>query len=147
MAQIQLEYPFNLFPKPALHCPACGAQTLAPDGEGDEPCEHLLYVFLPEVDDFLHVAPDFEALFRRRLAERESAASEGEDELVCGSEVISALLDELGSRPSTIFGLSWTTSGMACGPVSSTVYVGFRLAGERLEPAGGEAPAAKGGGQ
>ena len=94
----------------ALHCPVCGVKLLSPDGEGE--CPHLAYTYFDEVGEFTSVAPHLEEVLSAVLDDEEA----DEHPVDLAATKIQA---------KSILHLSVETSGMACGPVSSTVYLGI----------------------
>ena len=93
-----------------IYCPVCGTPIYA---EGKSPsCEHVVFTYITEIGDFDHVAAHMEA---RVAAIRERAE---EDENL---DPVSTLLGQMEST--SILCFSVTTSGVACGPTASTVYV------------------------
>lgn len=110
--EVLLEFPFG-FPVEAVHCPACGERVVG--AEGAEGCPHTLYVFHSDVPEPLFVHPKLEAVMGPP------------DDDVPEQEQVDAFL---AAQPSTTaLRLSISTGGMACGPMWSTVHVGFELLG------------------
>ncbi|MGE0713698.1 MAG: hypothetical protein AB7T09_37340 [Planctomycetota bacterium] len=111
---IDLELPFGL-PAPDLFCPACGVLVLgAAEGAEEEPCPHLLYVYLGDVGLPHYVSPG--------LAPLDEDSPDFLDD-------VERLLAKRGAR--SVLRFSLTTGGMACGPVWNTVYVGIDLLGDQ----------------
>lgn len=81
----------------------------------------VLFHYISEVGDFDYIRDDLaEAIEKKRAA----LGDEGED--MDDFEILSEHLEAIGRVP-VIFNL--ITHGMACGPVSGSVYVGLDLAG------------------
>jgi hypothetical protein len=97
----------------AIHCPACGAKVLSTDGE--EQCLHLAYIYLDELGEFTDVAPHFKDALDAILEDEEA-----------DDHPVNTAATVLNS--SSLLHLAVTTSGTACGPVCSTVYVGIDFA-------------------
>lgn len=113
---LSMEWPFDA-EAPDVHCPACGAQVLKKNDAVTQPaCAHVKFVYLAEIDDFDYL----DARIESQLEERRNAAP---DDDLSNGEMLRGL-----DGPSTCFVYELTTSGMACGPVSSTVRIGFDLA-------------------
>lgn len=96
-----------------LHCPLCGVAIVVPE-EDIFTCPHLLFAWIDVVGDFLDE--------QTRPEIRELACCEEEDEFY-------SPLDEefLAKCPRNTVVFALTEHGMACGPVSTTVAVGFKF--------------------
>ena len=120
---IRLDWPFNADP-PALHCPRTG-ELVVSDGEDevDQPASPYVTFIYPEVvGDFVYLRDDLKARMDATRAEIAAAGGDPDD-----LSDIDLLLEQvpLGEVP-MVYELR--TSGMACGPVSSLLWVGFDLA-------------------
>jgi len=103
---------------PEIYCPVCGIAIYA-DDKSDESskcehpnCKHLVFSYVDICDGFQYVAP-----YLQKQVESVFENEETED------DPVKALLNQMESN--SILCYSITTSGMACGPVSSTVIVAF----------------------
>ena len=103
---IELEYEG---PPANIYCPVCGA-ALYTQEEDATSCEHVVFSYIPDIGEFDYVAS--------YLKTQVDDIMETEDEDV---EPVATLLAQLESK--SILCFSITTSGVACGPTSSTVYV------------------------
>ncbi len=96
-------------------CPACGQEVCSEDGEfADKPCEHVLFSWINEVGEYYNPCPEIQ-----RMVEE----SERTDELE------SCPFDEEFQQlfPDNAILFAFTSHGMACGPVSTTVVHGIRF--------------------
>lgn len=118
---------------PNLYCPVTGKPIAfgqdAATGEdrlGEEPdyteIESLLFIYLPELSDFVYIKDELreklEAFKETLLAE--DSEVDVDDEI----EILQKNLRRFAECPQLI---QMITSGMACGPVSYSVYFGFDL--------------------
>ena len=94
-----------------VYCPVCG-QALYTQKEDATSCEHVVFSYLPDIGEFDYVASYLEA-------QVDSIMEQAEDDK--DREPVDILLEQLDST--SILCFSITTSGVACGPTSSTVYV------------------------
>jgi hypothetical protein len=117
MQNIEIDWPFNAEP-PEIFCPICSAPILKNGEELNDFCDHVEFVYLDEIGDFLFAS---KSIAQAVEDAREKAENDNDDDF----EVIEFL--DARSNPAG-FSLALTTSGMACGPVSSTIRVGFDLA-------------------
>lgn len=120
-------------PPPALRCPITGEVVLIGydpatgayvDGV-EEPdfasIPTVLFSYIPEVGDFDFIRDDLAKAIEQKRAD---LGDDGED--LDDFEILSEHLETIGKVP-LVFNL--ITYGMACGPVSGSVYVGLDLAG------------------
>ena len=125
---IKIDWPFGARP-PELYCPRSGKLVLATEDEVEQPASpYVTFIYLEEIGEFIYLRDD---LAERLEQAREALLEDGVDEDDLPSDM--ELLQErttLGTAP-VIFEI--TTSGMACGPVSSTITVGFDLWSEADE--------------
>lgn len=146
---LTLTFPRIVQTRPAFHCPACGVRSLG--GESPEllACEHLLFVYLREIGAFLHHDQPFKDTFDalrsrmiRELRELEpelsSAAGPGSDgsparPCVQDLDVIEEFLRQVERRGTTIFGVQLTTEQRTEASRPSTLLIGYRLVGDRVE--------------
>ena len=148
-AVVNIEWPFNA-PPPVLRCPITGQVVLqgydpvtgedtgfdVPDWEA---VPTVTFCYLPEVEEFQYITPALEskiAATREALLERATPDEKLDIELLSDFEILESHVEAIGEVP-LVFCL--TTSGMACGPVSSSVYVGLDLAAVVPVSAGAEA--------
>ena len=120
---IRLDWPFNADP-PELYCPRTG-ELVVSNGEDEvkQPASpHVTFVYPEVVGEFVYLRDDLRERLEATRA-RLVAAGADPDDLVD----IEVLLEHtpLGEVP-MVYELR--TSGMACGPVSSRLWVGFDLA-------------------
>jgi hypothetical protein len=111
---VHLDQPFGCDP-PLAHCPICGNPSMVVDKiEGGKvtPCDHLAFIFVGEVDAFEYESKDF----KKRTAGINK-------ETLSVSNFKSAL--KKAGYTNNMLALEITGSGMACGPVSSSVIFGF----------------------
>jgi len=92
-----------------IYCPVCGERIGV---ETEAYCDHVLFVYLDMIGEFIWSANP-----------PQSQRIEDDEELETPDEKIKALLKEINSD--SVLCVSFTTSGMACGPMSSTVYMAF----------------------
>jgi hypothetical protein len=137
-AMVHIEWPCGA-PPPVLRCPMTGQVVLqgydpvtGEDTGFDEPdwsaVPTVTFCYLPEVGEFQYITPALEstiAASREALLERATADEKDAIELLSDFEILESYVDEIGEVPLVV---CLTTSGMACGPVSSSVYVGLDLA-------------------
>lgn len=119
-------------PPPIIRCPVTGSVVCAGyDPEtGETPDDYvepeweqiptMLFHFYDELDEFSFIAPKLEAAIAQK---RQELGDEAED--MHDMEILTEHLESLGSVP-LVFCI--TLGGMACGPVSSSTYVGLDLA-------------------
>lgn len=98
---------------PGLFCPMCGA--VVHDQDVEPSCSHILFTYHDISSDFMYVKKGYEQQIEKaeEIAETE------------GTFVVDELAKMIKSESSVC--LAVTGSGMACGPVSYTYYVGFDL--------------------
>jgi hypothetical protein len=111
---IELTTPFGVY-LGDLFCPFCGAKVLAGDGEELPPCPHLAFIYLGDIDDFMFSTPPIE----EAVDEAYSKALDEHSDLDKLALADSLLPKKLGVT------MVFHTSGMGCGPVSSTIALGF----------------------
>jgi len=99
-----------------LFCPACGMEALEAGIRGWNPCEHLVFLTDDASGEVSYNAPGFQ-----EKAEKFMKILSEEGELERAAKGI--------QMPATAFLMAVTTHGMACGPVSSTSYICFDMAG------------------
>lgn len=96
-------------------CPSCGVTAINSDGPREQPsCQHIRFIYL-EGYGFDYAAAELGALVQK--------VDDGDVDTCDESEFWDVMKADLGAE-GTI--LKRTDSGMACGPVSFTVWVGFR---------------------
>jgi hypothetical protein len=120
---IRLDWPFNADP-PELYCPRTGELVVSNgEDEVEQPASpHVTFVYPEVVGEFVYLRDDLRERLEATCA-RLVAAGADPDDLVD----IEVLLEHtpLGEVP-MVYELR--TSGMACGPVSHRLWVGFDLA-------------------
>jgi hypothetical protein len=120
---IRLDWSFNAEP-PELYCPRTGELVVSNgEDEVEQPASpHVTFVYPEVVGEFVYLRDDLHERLEATRA-RLVAAGADPDDLVN----IEVLLEHtpLGEVP-MVYELR--TSGMACGPVSHRLWVGFDLA-------------------
>ena len=96
---------------PRVYCPACGMPIVEEDMDS-EICEHVLFMYSGLSGEFEHVSPDIEDLAEQAKEIADEEHSDPAEELI-------KLLNER-QQVNSVLCFSITTSGMACGPISST---------------------------
>ena len=91
----------------AIFCPVCG-QLIMGEDEGDK-CKHVMFTYIDVVGEFLDVAPKYKEILEK--------IEEDEDIRNPFAKAVEQI-----KEPGVLF-LSLTSSGIACGPVSSTACV------------------------
>lgn len=125
MNMVTIDWPCDA-EAPSWFCPACGKQTVdSEDGLVERPCPHLAFLYLKEIDEFEYIKENVKALVEkeRQAADAEKDGKEEERDEMSDYELLKKAL----SQDSAFAIFEITTSGMACGPVSSTVCIGYRL--------------------
>jgi hypothetical protein len=116
-------------PGEAVNCPTCGKAITIVEPEytyfADPLCEHVRFIF--NVDEFAYIEPEL----KTKLDAEEAQAEEREEDF----DPWEALKVHTG--PDSII-ISQTEEGMACGPVSSTVWIGVRSPKGSFKRAGGQ---------
>lgn len=127
-----IDWPFGAM-APNLYCPVTAKPIVfgqdAATGEnrlGEEPdyteVETLLFIYLPEISDFVYIKDELREkleIFKNTLL-AEDPGADIDDEM----EILQKNLKQFAECPHLI---QMVTSGMACGPVSYSVYFGFDL--------------------
>ena len=108
--KVSLELPFGAsFDR--VCCTVCGR---AIHSEKDSPgCPHIAFSYIDVVGDFDYVAPHVEKLLNE-IREQDDDSDEHPVDLLLGK-----------IESPSMYCLSITSGGMACGPTSSTVIVGI----------------------
>ena len=125
MNTVTIDWPCGAEP-PSWFCPACGKQTIdSENGLVEPPCLHLEFLYLTEIDEFEYIKENLKDLIEkeRQAGDAEEGGKEEDWDEMSDYE----LLKNAMNRDSTFVTFELTTSGMACGPVSSTVCIGYRL--------------------
>ena len=94
---------------PRVFCPACGKEVTV-DGET---CDHVAFTYLYEIGKFAELAPHIEAEYGEELKEIEQKERDSVEEALELIDIDSLLC------------MTVTTSGVACGPASSTYSAAF----------------------
>jgi len=103
-----VEQPFGIKP-PIVHCPICGSSQI--DDDDVSPCEHLSFLFVGAIGEFIFQKKNFEDRFVSFVEDLE--LSNFKD-----------LLSRAG-YDNKLLALEITYGGMACGPVWYTDVYGF----------------------
>jgi hypothetical protein len=124
-ALVSIDWGFDA-PIPVLRCPVTGKVIMSGynSADEDEPVlarwedvPTVLFHYLPEVGEFDYIVPALQAKIDHKRAELGDEAEELSD-----FDVLEEYVKSLGEVP-LVFCV--TTSGMACGPISQTVYIGL----------------------
>ncbi|WP_029586373.1 hypothetical protein [Bradyrhizobium sp. URHD0069] len=130
-ALVLIDWEFDA-PIPVLRCPITGkviasgydpATGEMAEGYGEPKWQEVptvLFHYIPEVGEFDYIKPELQAKVDSKRKELGEDAEELDD-----FEILEEHVESLGDVP-LVFCLM--TSGMACGPVSSSIYVGLDLA-------------------
>ena len=97
---------------PSIYCPVCATLILGPDPPPT--CEHVLFSMIHEIGEFNQVAPHLQTHV-------DSVTEQAEEEGLDPEDMVAELLQRMDSK--SVLSFSVTTSGVACGPASTTVYV------------------------
>ena len=100
-----------------IYCPVCGQPVFENEGTSAL-CSHVLFTYVDLAGEFGYVNQELQEL-------AEGARGYSDVWGVCPVEVLMLSID----RPDA-FCLAVTTSGLACGPMSATAYVGFKFTPE-----------------
>jgi len=129
-----IDWPFNAKP-PVIRCPITGMVVVAGNDPSSgantdeyseldhEKVPTLMFSYIPEVEQFDFIRPELMEAIESKRAELVAADPENED--LYDFDILTDHLGNLGECP-VVFEL--VTTGMACGPVSSSVFVGLDLA-------------------
>ena len=113
-AEIPFGIAFNQF-----FCPACGASVVSAEtGVAEDPCPHLRFVYIADVCEFAYL----DTALGIDLQEAEKVADESKDDDWSPLDTVEKSIDE---KAGILF--EFTTGGMACGPVWSTIFIGIEL--------------------
>ncbi len=114
-----IEQPFGCEP-PLVHCPICGNNTIQ-DNEIN-PCKHLAFVYVGELNEFIYQSEVFETRFESTLTAHQEI---DEDEYsYIRLDNLQDCLKEAG-YDNNLLALEITYGGMACGPIWFTDVYGF----------------------
>jgi hypothetical protein len=98
-----------------LYCPACGRLIVDGKEKKRRNCKHLVFAYLDIVQEFTYVAPAY-----KTVAKAARKAYEADDDV----DQIRYVLDRIDARKqASILCFAATSSGMCCGPCSSTLCV------------------------
>lgn len=101
-----------------FYCPVTGTQILGPDFFHPSPA--TVFTFSPEAGDFDSIDEPYKAIW-------DSIEEQfGEDEF--GNELWSRFCERLGKEHPNLLVFGLTSHGIACGPVSNTIYVAIDFA-------------------
>ncbi|MBM3990751.1 MAG: hypothetical protein FJ298_07050 [Planctomycetes bacterium] len=115
--RIDLDIDPNAF---SLHCPVCGSWVVRPEAE-PSPCAHCTFVWFDGIGEFdeANCTPDIIERMKVIPPPEERVDENDFDWVSCFDEQF------LGKLPDGTIAFFLTWSGMACGPYSETVVVGF----------------------
>lgn len=99
-------------------CPITGSQILGPDFFTPSPA--TAFTFSPEAGDFESIDEPYKAIWDAIEEKR------GDDEF--GSELWTRFCERLAKEHPNLVIFGFTTHGIACGPVSNTIYVAIDFA-------------------
>jgi hypothetical protein len=123
--------------QPSLHCPITGKVVLAGYDSAnaeqwDEPdyalIETLRFVYIPDAGEFEYIHPVLEKVLELRVKELKKELGEDAFEEEFESSPWEVLCAEINQFIEMPFVYDLTTHGMACGPVSFSVFAGIELA-------------------
>ena len=109
---LDIDDDFNFF------CPITGTQILGPDFF--EPSDATVFTFSPEAGDFDSISEPYKAIWDV-IGEKY-----GEEEF--GDELWERFCKRLTEEHPNLLLFGFTTHGIACGPVSNTIYVAIDFA-------------------
>jgi hypothetical protein len=99
-------------------CPMTGEQILGPDFF--HPSAATVFTFSPEASDFESIAEPFKTIWD------EIESLYGEDEF--GTDLWDRFCERLAKEFPNVLVFGFTTHGIACGPVSNTIFVAIDFA-------------------
>ena len=103
---------------PFLFCPVTGMPIVDDEDVYSSPA--LAFIYLTEIEDFQYVHPELEKIYQQ--CEEEANDQDEESEVYAFDLFLEKIKDLENHVMFTI-----TTSGMACGPVSSTIHYCFDM--------------------
>ena len=109
---LDIDDDFNFF------CPITGTQILGPDFF--EPSDATVFTFSPEAGDFDSIGQPYKSIWRRIQKKY------GDDAF--GDDLWKRFCRRLAKKHPNIMIFGFTTHGIACGPVSNTIYVAIDFA-------------------
>jgi len=95
---------------PVFYCPVCGKDIITSEGESDVWCNHIKFLYIYETGEFYKMDKTYESL----LTENDYNSDE---------DIVELLMKKVDSK--SAIALNFTTNGVACGPMSSTVAFGL----------------------
>jgi len=117
-----------------LFCPLCGTQTLYEGGHNE--CPHLVYIYMPDLDEYIYLLPELERPVVQALGTLQDQANDdySKDEKpalpnhpildqYCDDGPIVGLFTYLDASRYLHLGL--TRKDIACGPFEDTIFVGY----------------------
>jgi hypothetical protein len=110
--QLDIDDSFNFF------CPITGAQILGPDFF--EPSGATVFTFSPEAGDFDSISEPYKSIWD------EIEETYGDEEF--GDELWERFCARLAKEHPNLLLFGFTTHGIACGPVSNTIFVAIDFA-------------------
>lgn len=125
----------------SLFCPICGTDTYESLSAQQTPCAHVAYVFFDDISEFDQVSPTISNLvdeitkedmaqqeLMQQIMQKKISMTEY-TELAHPVIRLEQKIDALFPR-NTFLHLGITTYGMACGPMSSTIHIGYDFGAE-----------------
>jgi len=120
---------------PSLHCPVTGKMVLGAyraDDDWDEDdhasVETLRFVYAELVGDFVYIHPALEEALELRVKELEEELGEEDFDFEFDGTPWGVLCAEINKFMEMPFVYELRSNGMACGPVSESVFAGIELA-------------------
>ena len=109
-------------------CPVTGAQILGPDFFSPSPA--TVFTFSPEAGDFDSIDEPYKLIW--------DAIEEQFSEDEFGSDLWNRFCERLRKEHPNLLVFGFTSHGMACGPVSNTIYVAIDFAFATEDEGAGE---------
>ena len=126
-----------------LYCPICADNVYRHLEDNTQPCPHVLYIYLDEISEFIYAHNKIQTPIQEIITDIEA----DDQSMMTLFELLSSIegnqkhekmfctLKENQAHPVSILAQKITypsvlhlcieTSGMACGPVCSTIWIGF----------------------
>ncbi len=93
-------------------CPVCNEAIMTEEGTEPILCDHVEFIYLQSVDEFENISDNI----KKNEKKIKKIMRDGDWKDVVKAKLI----------PKNITILDFTESGMACGPVSFTTYIGIK---------------------
>jgi len=120
-ATLDIEFPFGIAIQ-QWFCPVCGQPLLPEDYNTDQlSCPHVDWIYLDDIAEFLWQKPQVAQLLNESSSSQDISQ---EDDHVQEKETgIDTLIHAWDGKTKAVF--VFTTGGIACGPVWSTIRIGL----------------------